>query len=237
MTAWIMPVVIGGLMLYGKNKASAAYRWMLADEASILSMPVALLLTKLDTGEKLPDPTAGYRWKPIDITFAASPFTTPEKMTVHVLEKVPDAAATPAAVSGFLTSQSMMATAMHGFLTSQAVEAASMHGFLDKETALMSPHVGEVLKREEYLYSPQTAPDFGGMEGVLGELGLMLRRRGLVLAPVGPHRIQAGDYVVSTGNVLYQAIGAGTYREIHPYAGRIGPLRGRFQMAYGVRRA
>src|SRR5574342_189158 len=236
-TAWIMPVVIGGLMMYGKNKASAAFRWIMSDEESIISMPVAMLMTKLNTGERMPDAPGGYRWKPIAVTYAPSPFATPQKLSVHVLEQWLNGIPKPAGVSGFLTSQSMMATAMHGFLTSQAVEAAAMHGFLDKEAALMAPHVGEVLKREEYLYAPQTAPDFGSMEGVLGELGLVLRRRGLVLAPVGPHRIKMGDYVVTTGNVLYQAVGAGSYRELHPVPGRIGPLRGAFRVAYGVRRA
>jgi hypothetical protein len=253
---WVMPAVIGGLMMYGKGKASAAFRWILSDVDSVLSMPVALLLTKVQTGEALPAPPEGFRWKPIDVTFAASPFATPQKLTVNVLEQWLNGVPKPPGVSGFLTSQAMMAAGMHGFVTTQELASKAMEGFLDKENALLAPQMAEVLRREDYLYAPQTAPDFGGyatkealdasphhpphrggIGDALGELGLVLRRRGLVLAPVGPQRIQRGDYVVSTGNVLYQAIGTGTYREIHPRAGRVGPLRGRFQMAYGVRRA
>lgn len=231
---WVMPAVIGGLMMYGKSKASAAFRWIMSTEDAVMSMPVALLLTKVSTGEALPAAPQGFRWKPVDVNYAASPFAAPQKLTINVLEQWLNGVPKPQGVSGFLTSQQLLASGMHGFVTAQELEARTMEGFLDKEAALMAPHVGEVLRREEYLYAPQTAPDFGG----LGSLGVDLRRRGLVLTPIGPKGVRSGDYVVTTGGALYMALDGGKYKELHPQAGRVvGGLPGRFQSAFGVRRA
>lgn len=233
-TSFLMPALIGGLMLYGKSKASAAFRWIMSDEMSVLSMPVALLLTKVETGESLPEAPQGFRWKQVSVSFASSPFATPQQLIINVLEQwlngssIPGAAPQTPAINGFLTAQGAMAAGMHGFLTSQGVMAAGMHGFLDRESVAMSPAMGEVLDRSTYLYSPQTAPDFGGYateeamrasahypahrgggigEGgdVLGQLGAELRSKGLLLAPIGKKGIKKGDYVLARNRALWIA--------------------------------
>jgi hypothetical protein len=73
--------------------------------------------------------------------------------------------------------------------------------------------------------------------GVLGKLGADLRKKGLVLAPVGQHGICKGDYVVTTDGTLQVATGHNMFREIHPMPGRVGPLRKPFQAGFGIRRA
>lgn len=246
MAGWIMPVVIGGLMMYAKSKASAAFRWILSDEASVKSMPVALLLTKVTTGEALPAAPQGFRWKAIEVNFASSPFSTPQTLSINVLEQWLNGAAKPEGVSGFLTSQAVAAAGgIHGFLTTQEMQDKAMSGFLDKETFAMSPTMGEVLDRSQYLYAPQTAPDFGDMlqrlpnaggGGAMGQLGLDLRSKGLVLAPVGPKGLRHGDYVVTHEGWLHRVVGPGLLREIHPRAGRASALGRRYRQGFGVRR-
>lgn len=256
---WLMPGVIGGLMLYAKSKAAAAFRWINSDEASVMSMPVALLLTKLSSGDALPTAPDGFRWKSIEVSFASSPFVAPQTLQVNVMEAVPAPGPAPAipgavtvapgaptpAVNGFLTAQAVMnqGRGVHGFLTAQSVDAAARRG------------MGEVLRREQYLYAPQSAPDFGqmqwcgtgsarpaplarpGVPGVLGQLGAELARKGLTLAPVGPHGICKGDYVVAADGSLHVAVGHNQFKQLHPTPGRVGPLPARFQAGFGVRRA
>lgn len=263
MASWLMPAVIGGLMLYAKNKASAAFRWIMSDEASILSMPVALLLTKVETGEALPAAPAGFRWKPIQVNFASNPFSTPQQLEVNVLEQwlngstIPGAAAQPPAVNGFLTAQGAMAAGMHGFLTSQGVIEAGMKGFLDRESVAMSPAMGEVLDRSTYLYAPQSAPDFGDATVIdgcfgrksdaMGSLGAELRSRGLVLTPIGKKGIRRGDYVVQRNRALWIARSTPAWKtfgmrfqaqQLHPSSGKLGELSvDDAFVAYGVRSA
>lgn len=259
MASWLMPAVIGGLMLYAKNKASAAFRWIMSDEDSILSMPVALLLTKVETGEALPAPPAGFRWKAVQVNFASTPFAAPQQLAVNVLEQwlngsSMSAPAAPApAVNGFLTAQAMMQTGMQGFLTSQGVMEAGMKGFLDRESAALAPVMGEVLDRSQYLYAPGTAPDFGDVlqrppgGDALGQLGAELRTRGLLLAPIGKKAIRTGDYVLARNRALWIARSTPAWRtfgmrfkaqQLHPRAGMMGDLSlDDAFIAYGLRRA
>lgn len=245
MAGWIMPVVIGGLMMYAKSKASAAFRWILSDEASVKSMPVALLLTKVTTGEALPAAPQGFRWKQIEVSFASSPFAAPQTLVINVLEQWLNGASKPEGVSGFLTSQAVVQARGMGFFPGQILPDGFVAGFLDKETFAMSPAMGEVLDRSQYLYSPQTAPDFGdvlqklpnaGGDSALGQLGLELRSKGLVLAPVGPNGLRHGDYVVTHEGWLHRVVGRGLLREIHPRAGRASALGRRYRQGFGVRR-
>lgn len=266
MAWWWTPAIVGGLMLYAKSKASAAFRWILSDEASVKSMPVALLLTKISSGEVLPAAPQGFRWKAVELNFASSPFSSPQTLVIDVLDPFMGAAngAAPAAqtpgvtgASGFLTSQSLVET------------SKSVDGFLSKqEFDRANGGMGQMIDRAKYLYAPQTAPDFGGFateeelrrsphhpphrggigallfrsargSDVLGKLGAELRAKGLVLAPVGPKAISTGDYVVTTDGALYVAVGPGRYRQLSP-ATRwpyVGPLKSPLQSAYGVRKA
>ncbi len=202
-TWWIMPAVLGGLMMYGKAKASAAFRWIMSTEDAVLGMPVALLLTKVNTGEALPAAPEGFRWKPVDINYAASPFAAPSTISVNVLEQWLNGVAKPSGVSGFLTSQAVVQAGGMGFVPGQILPAGFMAGFLDKETLAMSPHMGEVVDRRDYLYAPQTAPDFGGVDdaccdgcGQLGSLGKELLAKGLRLRRIGAGEARRGDTVV-----------------------------------------
>jgi hypothetical protein len=235
MAWWVTPAILGGVMMYAKSKASAAFRWIMSTEASVKSMPIALLLTKVSTGDSLPAVPSGFRWKALEYNFASSPFATPQSLIVNVLEEWLNGAAKANGITGFLTTQEVL--------------PAAMHGFLDKETFAMSPHMGEVLDRSQYLYAPQTAPDFGDMlqrlpnvGNQLGDLGQELRAKGLLLAPVGPEGIRAGDHVVTWDHAIWIAEGnsPGTFkaRQVHPIKGKVGALGPTdIQCAYGVRRA
>lgn len=262
LTSLIMPAIVGGLMLYGKSKASAAFNWIMSDEASVKSMPVALLLTQLSSGDTLPAPPAGYTWNAIEVNFSSSPFSSPQTLVINVQVPIPGyvapaapAAAAPAAAttptttgaSGFLTSQSLVATAkrvrgqgMNGFLTAQQILPAGLNGYFSREdfeesgggmgaAAIPSDYCGVA----PYQGPPAAIPGAGGP---LGALGTVLKARGLVLAPVGPRAVCKGDYVVTMDGSLYVAHGGGQYQQIHPMAGYVGPLKSPFQSAYGVRR-
>lgn len=240
-TWWLTPAIIGGLMMWGKSKASAAYRWINSEEDAVKALPVALLLTKISTGDTLPPPPTGYTWKPIEINFASSPFASPQSLTIEVMEPVPTTALTPTvpAQSG---DASAPVTGASGFLTSQSLLAQSrtqtMDGFLSKQ-ALERGHAG--------LGAPPVPANWCGTGRYTGSpagngsafqrLGSELRAKGLVLAPVGPHGICSGDFVVTTDGALYRAVGHNTFQRIHPAPGPVGPLPKPFQAAYGLRRA
>lgn len=202
---WLTPALIGGLMLYAKSKASAAFRWVLSDEDSVKGMPIALLLTKLSTGDTLPAAPNGFQWKEIELTFAASPFASPQSLKVNVLQQWLNSAQKPAGTAGFMTA-----------------EAFSNPGLAGDDSALRGNWCGTGRCTSS---------------SSLGQLGLELRERGLVLAPVGPNGVKKGDYVVTTEGSLHVALDGGNYKELHPKVGLIGPIRGKFQSAYGIRRA
>ena len=255
---WFTPALIGGLMLYAKSKASAAFRWIDSDEASVTSMPIALLLAKVTSGDALPAAPTGFHWKSIQLSFAASPFAAPQTLQVNVIESDPTAAAPGSVTSPAVTPTSgPPIQSVNGFLTAQAVAAGGhgVHGFLTAQAADKAEHMGEVLDRSQYLYAPQTAPDFGQLKlrgdwcgtgryqgvpangGALGKLGAELRAKGLVLAPVGQHGLCKGDYAVTSDGSLHIAVGHNMFREIHPTPGRVGPLQKPFQAGFGIRRA
>jgi len=251
-TWWITPAIIGGVMLYAKHKAAAAYRWYDGTEESAKDLPVALLMAKISTGDVLPAAPQGFVWKPIEINFASSPFQTPQSLLVNVLSAVTKGTAGP--VAGFLTAQALMGTGMGGFLTSQEVAASAMDGFLDKEAMASAAHMGEVLRREDYLYAPQTAPDFGGMGcrswGRMSGLGEAvgtavarlredLRARGLSIVPIGAAAAGPGDFVVTADDcALHVVEPGGVLREIHPRKGQRSHGHGRgIACAFGLRRA
>jgi hypothetical protein len=109
-TSLIMPAVVGGLMLWGKQRSSAAYTWINSDAASVQSMPVALLLAQASSGDALPAPPAGNTWNPIQVNFAASPFSTPQSLTINVLQPIPGYVA-PAGTQAATTPSSPAQTA------------------------------------------------------------------------------------------------------------------------------
>jgi hypothetical protein len=264
LTSLIMPAVVGGLMLWGKSKASAAFNWIMSDEASVKSMPVALLLTQVSSGDTLPPPPAGYTWNPIEVNFASSPFSAPQTLVINVQVPIPGyvaPAAAPAAApatapasapattgaSGFLTSQSLVATArrgnqgMDGFLTTQAILPAGLNGFFSRqEFEEAGGSLGQFklapgyCGTERYQGVPAAVP---GSAGPLGALASVLQSKGLVLAPVGRGAVCKGDYVVTADGALYVSLGGSQYRQLHPTAGYVGGLRGTFKCAYGVRRS
>jgi hypothetical protein len=262
LTTLIMPAIVGGLMLYGKSKASAAFNWIMSDEASVKSMPVALLLTQISSGDVLPAPPAGFTWNPIEVNFASSPFSSPQTLVINVQVPIPGyvsptaaPATTPAApsappvtgASGFLTSQSLVSTAkrmrgsMNGFLTTQEILPAGLNGFFSRqEFEASGGNLGQInlapgyCGTERYKGPPAAVP---GSAGPLGALGNLLHARGLVLAPVGRGAICKGDYVVTTDGALYVSLGGGQFKQIHPTAGYVGGLKGTFQCGYGIRRA
>jgi hypothetical protein len=264
MAWWWTPAIIGGVMLYAKSKTSAAYRWYHGTEDSAKSMPIALFLTKVSTGDTLPAPPAGNVWKPMELNFASSPFATPDTLVVNVLQSVtsgaPGLQINPATVNGFLTTQELV--------------GGRMAGFFDKDALAQTAHVGEVLDRAQYLYAPQTAPDFGDMldklpnygggsavgechcnrmaglgeavDTAVGRLKTELRSKGLVLVPVDQGQVCKGDFVVTANCRLHVVDGIDDasmlyLREIHPVKGRKshwhwhnGPP---LSCAFGVRRA
>ena len=301
-TQWIGPALIGGVMLYAKSKASAAYRWYMGSEDTANQMPIALLLSKTNTGDVLPAPPAGYTWKPVTFIFASSPFTPPDQLVINVMQPVTtgtQAVSTPAAgvpaalapqVSGFLTTQDMkkgvagflnkedvagrgtgsfltrqeMAQrgALHGFLNAEDVAGRGLGYFLNTEELAQAPHLGLVLSRDEYLYAPATAPDFGslaaccdrGMKGLGDALDVAvkalkdtLKATGRKVVPIPVDHATVNDFVVTADCKLHVVQGEHpgaprslSLREVYPNKGRLGLWRSDqhhpLQCAFGVRK-
>ena len=219
---WVTPALIGGAMFYLKSKTAAAARWFQGLEADAKKLPIAVLLTKISTGNAVPAPPASFQWKKINFSVAASPFAAPQDIDVHVLEAIP-AQASGAGISAFLTEQQMVHMSGAGW----------MEYHLTKE-ALQDPlSVAPVV---------QLAAIGGSADKAIRKVQAELRAAGYVVTPVDVGYLARGDFAVTCCGKLYavEGVGPGTavsLREIHPTKG----VRRRAQVAdvvcaFGVRK-
>lgn len=144
---WLAPAMIGGAMLVARQKAAARFRWYSGSEDALKRMPPAVFFLNVKTGDALPAAPGGHRWKEVRIVFAPSPFAPPEDIAVHVLEPF-IGAPRPEGASSFATAD----------LLGQLLGSAPVPSIGDDGEP---QYMAEVVRREEYLYAPQTPPDIG----------------------------------------------------------------------------
>lgn len=91
MAWWMLPGVLIGASLVVKARAKAGkVRWLAMTETDLQKLPIALALMQASTGDALPQPPAGHRWKPVKMLVSPSPFAAPEETVVHVAERIFD---------------------------------------------------------------------------------------------------------------------------------------------------
>jgi len=208
---WVAPALIGGAMFYLKSKTAAAARWFQGLEADAKKLPIAVLLTKVSTGDAVPAPPAGFQWKKINFSVAASPFATPQDIDVHVLEAV-QSDGTGAGISAFLTEQQMV----------------HMSG-----TGWMEYHLTKEALQDPLSPAPVTslAAIGGSADKAIRRLQDELRASGCTVAPIPTGEASTGDFVVTHDCKLCVIDGGGGYprtlalRELHPSKGRRGTWR------------
>lgn len=85
---WLMPALVFGAGLYIKGKAaSGKYRWLTMTEKEAKGLPVVAAVAKAESGDALPPAPQGFRWRPITLMYAASPFSAPSEVEIYVLEQ------------------------------------------------------------------------------------------------------------------------------------------------------
>jgi hypothetical protein len=85
-----MPAITFGVAAYVKkktDKTNGKVRWLNMTEAEMTAFPLGLLATKIESGNSLPAPRAGYQWKHIRMMTATSIFSTPSESDFYALEK------------------------------------------------------------------------------------------------------------------------------------------------------
>ena len=102
---WLMPGAMFGISQYLKSMGSRGkFRWVAKPELEVRGMSILVVVTEAESGDALPPPPSGYRWKPIQLTFQPGPLSAPAIVTVHVLDDAQAATGVPG-VAGFLTVQ------------------------------------------------------------------------------------------------------------------------------------
>lgn len=85
---WLFPAVLFGAGLWIKQKQKAGkFRWIAQGEDAVKAMPVILAVAKAESGEALPEPPQGFRWKEITLIYSVSPLSPPSEARIHVLEQ------------------------------------------------------------------------------------------------------------------------------------------------------
>ena len=103
---WLFPAVLFGAGLYIKQKQKAGkFRWIAQPEDQVKAMPVIFAVAKSESGEALPEPPQGFRWKEIVLTYAASPLSAPSEARIHVLEQWLNSA--PAGANSFVSLEGL----------------------------------------------------------------------------------------------------------------------------------
>lgn len=145
---WIMPAATLGIALYARSKRKAGkVRWIPKTEAEVKRLPTGFVMASLlESGDELPAPKEGHRWKELSFLLSTSPLTPPEEVHIHVLDPIFNNAQ---GLSTFLTSQQMAKEAFElpgglgsTYLTSQGVKRSPELGFfLTAEYLETAPHL------------------------------------------------------------------------------------------------
>jgi hypothetical protein len=123
---WLMPALVFGAGLYIKSKAAAGkFRWLVMTEKDAKKLPVIAAVHKAESGDALPQAPSGFRWKPITLMYAASPFSAPSEIEVHVLERWLNDAHMPEGGTGSMHDDADNYSGSTGsFITAEDLQAA-----------------------------------------------------------------------------------------------------------------
>lgn len=142
MGGWLLPAMLIGTALWARSKRSSGkVRWVQKTEQEVKQMPIGLVLEQqMESGDALPAPKEGHRWKAIQMYVATSPLTAPEEIVIHVLEPI-----FGANLSAFLTTQLVQSPTGLGssYLTTDDVTVSpKLSGFLSVQRLQRAPHLG-----------------------------------------------------------------------------------------------
>ena len=111
--SWLMPVAMFGVSTYLKSMGTRGkFRWIVKPELEVRGQSILTNVTTAESGDVLPVPPDGYRWKPIQLTFQSGPLAAPAVVEIHVLQEAPQESSTGTA--GFLSVEHLASMGRHG---------------------------------------------------------------------------------------------------------------------------
>lgn len=170
---WVLPAITFGVATYVKSrtdKKNGKVRWLNMTEAEMMAFPLGILATKIESGDQLPFPKVGYRWKHVTMVMATSIFSAPTEADFYVFEKKNGA------------NMGMTMDALGTFLTQRQAYAPHVAP-PEVEAAAPFEWVGSMGVGSSYLTS-QEAQGSAQLSGGVGDF-LYATRIGPKLAPPG----------------------------------------------------
>jgi len=186
MAWWMMPAVMVGTGLYVRNKVkSAKFKWLNMTEEEVKQLPTIYAIGKAEGGDALPEPPAGFRWKPLSLIYAASPFAAQSEFLVYVVDK---AVATP-----------VLGTGTEGYLG-----AGDLAYFLTAEYVRAAPRLGQ----GPWLTGLGTTASAAAqsLKAAITETRRGLAAHGMSITPIYPGKVRRGDFIVTRDCSLGQVI-------------------------------
>lgn len=165
---WLMPGTMFLVNAWIKSRGDEGKLWLMKTEDEVKQIPVIVAAGQAEKGKDLPPAPGGYRWKEVVLTYSVSPFSAPSEVKVNVLEKWLNDAPKPGGAGYMDQYEQLQGFQWNGevspgagaFLTAEYMAPGASPRGSASPLALLIP-------REQVLYAPATAPDFG----VLGKGG------------------------------------------------------------------
>lgn len=197
---WLTPAIIAGAYYYAKAKGKEGrVRWLRETEAAMLTLPTALLMSKVESGDRLPQPPNGFVWHAVKIFMSSSPLAPPAEVEINVLDPIVNGMI-PKSVSG------LEGTMLSNFLTApQAYSAKSP----PPETRALAPFGWDPL------LSAFEDEDAGGEAAGLGAVSAEVERAvkdlqkefpGRALVEVAVSEARGGDYLITRKSRLVTVV-------------------------------
>jgi len=196
---WLMPAITFGVTAYVKGRTKeekGKVRWLNMTQAEMMAYPLGILATKFETGDALPAPPKGYRWKLVKMLMTTNIFATPSEATFYIKENGLQIGQTNA-LSNFLTQPQAYG---HHPAPPEVIAVAPFEwaGQIGVGSSYLTHQEAQGSVRLDNIAGLSGAEDeaMRALNSAIEQMLPVARQHGMVIARIAPELVRAGDLIV-----------------------------------------